>query len=878
MSQPRFHLPAPPADPAPTGFPVFAVLAPVIGALVLFAILQTPYVLLFAILSPVIAVASAIDQRIAKRRHTRHELAKFEAKSAKLRAVVSEFIAKRSRAEHDSHPEPRSLLGRDRRHPDRWRWQGGELQIAVGVGVVGGSLPIDEPTDLEGPARELFDQLQENYAGRRGPVVLDAREGIGIFGSPVAAMAIARGVVVQLLESIPPQDVTVVAPDDPAWAWIASGAHTVLRSDADDCQVVRVLTDAGDFTVATAKSSEHLPRECRIRLPADAADPAVLPYALAEHDAAAHARLLSQAAQAAGMHKAGDLPARVELEHLLANQRDGAPGTLRARFLASTEPVDVDLVTDGPHAVVGGTTGSGKSELLVSWVAALASAYSSSVLNVLLVDFKGGASFAGLEDLRHCVGLMTDLDEAGALRAIESLKSELRHRERVLAEAGVRSIEETDVLPRLVVVVDEFAAMLQELPDLHGLFVDIAARGRSLGVHLILCTQRPADAVRDALMTNCGLRICLRVNDEGDSHAVVGSGEAAKIPLAARGRCIVQVSGKARVPAQSAIAGKGCIAALVEASKAGPHPRLPYRPPLAATITPEQVTAKARNGGVVFAVADRPAQQRQDAVQWAPTDGSVVVVGGAGCGKTSLAARLSEVPAAVFVNDVEALWDVVDDPADASVIVIDDLDLLLMQAGDDHAHDLVTGLARRMREGRSVGRAFVITARRANGPIASLQGLAERHIVMRMPTRQEHLLADASGAYDPDLQPGGGWLVGERIQAVLPTAKPQPLAGRRVRHDFTRCAIVAARPDGLPIALEHTVGPGQVGDIMFGTPGQWEQAWGALDAAAADRPIIALDVTDRQLRSLWRTAVQLPICQGRGQWLIRDGRAVRLEL
>ena len=83
---------------------------------------------------------------------------------------------------------------------------------------------------------------------------------------------------------------------------------------------------------------------------------------------------------------------------------------------------------------------------------------------------KAGASFAGLEDLQHCVGLMTDLDEAGALRAIESLRSELRRRERVLAAEGVRSVEETSALPRLLVVVDEFAAMLQEHPDLHRLF------------------------------------------------------------------------------------------------------------------------------------------------------------------------------------------------------------------------------------------------------------------------------------------------------------------------------------------------------------------------------------------------------------------------
>lgn len=878
MSQQRFHLPTPPAEPPSASFPVFAVLAPVVGALVLFAILQTPYVLLFAVLSPIIAVASAVDQRIAKRRHARRELERFEARAAKLRVVVDEFIAQRTEAERNAHPEPRLLLERDRRHPDRWRWQGGQLPIAVGIGELGGTLAIDEPTDLEGPQRDLFDGLQERYAARRGPVVLDAAEGIGVYGGTMIALAIARGIVAALLEAIPPEDVTVVAPEGQEWSWLTAGAHTVLRSSADDCDVVRVLTDSGDFTVAIAAASDRLPRECRIRLPAEAADAPVMPYALALHEATAHAQLLAEAASAAGFQKAGDLPARVELTQLVEQHGNGPPRSLRARFLVGHEPLDIDLVADGPHAVVGGTTGSGKSELLVSWVSALASSYSSEQLNVLLVDFKGGASFAGLAGLRHCVGLMTDLDEAGALRAIHSLRSELRYRERVLAEAGARSVDESDVLPRLVVVVDEFAAMLQELPDLHGLFVDIAARGRSLGVHLILCTQRPADAVRDALMTNCGLRICLRVNDESDSRAVVGTGDAAKIPLAARGRCVVQVSGRARVPAQSAIADEACIAALVEASATGPRPRAPYLPPLPAAIRAADLNAGARSDAVIFAVADRPAEQSQDAVQWASEDGSVIIVGGAGCGKSTLAARFAEVPAAVFVQDIEALWDVIDDPVDAAAVVIDDLDLLLMQAGDEHAHDLVAGLGRRMREGRGAGRAFVITARRANGAIASLQGLAETQIVMRMPTRQEHLLADAEGAYDPHLQPGGGWLLGERIQAVLPDKQPEPLPGRRERFELTRCAVVAGRVDELPVQLADAVRPGQVGDVIVGSPTQWEQAWGSLDAAAADRPVIAIDVTDRQLRSLWRTAVQLPICRGRGQWLIRDGRAVRIEL
>lgn len=882
MTTQRFHLPALPAEAPPASFPIFAVLAPVVGALMLFAILQTPYVLLFAVLSPLIALASAVDARLAKRRHKRHEAARFVLRADRLERAVDEFSAESLAEAFRRRPEPRSFLERDARFPDRWRWAGGALTVVVGVGPLGGSLPIDEPADLEGEQRDLFEQLQAKYRKRCGPVVLDAADGIGIFGDATAASAMARGIVVQLLEAVSPEGVTVMAPDTAAWDWLDEGAHQVLRDSGGVAHIVRVLTDAGDFTVATAPVREELPRECRVRLPAAMQGFApegteeVLPYALARHDAAAHARLLAGAAKAAGMRQAGSIPTHIALPELLRDAPAGR-GSLEASFLVGHEEIALDIVADGPHAVVGGTTGSGKSELLVSWVASLAHAYSSAELNILLVDFKGGAAFAGLERLHQCVGLMTDLDEAGALRAMESLKSELRYREHVLATEGVRAIDETDALPRLLVVVDEFAAMLQEHPDLHKLFVDIAARGRSLGVHLVLCTQRPADAVRDALMTNCGLRICLRVNDENDSSAVVGAPDAAHIPLDARGRCIVQVSGRARVTAQAALTPPETIREIVQASQSGPRPRKPYLAPLPARIRAADVGARARTGGVVFAIADRPAKQRQDAVQWSPADGSVVIVGGAGCGKTTIAARFAEASGAIFVDDVESLWDVINDPGDASVIVVDNLDLLLMQAGDDYAHDMAVALARRMREGRGRNRAFVLTARRVAGSFAQLQGLAELQIVMRMPTRQEHLLAAATGDFDPQLQAGGAWLLGERIQAVLPAAEPVPVTPHVERFDFGRCAVVAAHPDALPLP-SGTVQPGQVGELIVGTPAQWEQAWGALDAALAERPVVLADVTDRQLRTLVRQTLRLPICQGAGRWLVQGGRATRLGL
>lgn len=163
----------------------------------------------------------------------------------------------------------------------------------------------------------------------------------------------------------------------------------------------------------------------------------------------------------------------------------------------------INLVSDGPHGLIAGTTGSGKSELLRTLVASLAWELAPEHLNFVLIDYKGGSAFDACSRLPHTVGMVTDLDEHLAERALTCMEAELRHRERRLREAGARDLNDylaqgfPEPLPRLLVVIDEFAALVGELPDFVDSLVDIAQRGRSLGVHLILATQRPAGAVND---------------------------------------------------------------------------------------------------------------------------------------------------------------------------------------------------------------------------------------------------------------------------------------------------------------------------------------------------------------------------------------------
>lgn len=202
--------------------------------------------------------------------------------------------------------------------------------------------------------------------------------------------------------------------------------------------------------------------------------------------------------------------------------------------------VEVDLRADGPHALVAGTTGSGKSELLQAFVLGLALAHPPERLTMVLLDFKGGTGVGRCAGLPHVVGSVTDLDPTEAGRALEGLRAELRRRESVVAAAGAADACDVPGLPRLLVVVDEFQALVEDLPDFVPGLVRLAAQGRSLGFHLVLATQRPGGAVSPQMRANLSLRVCLRVTETGDSTDVVDVPTAALLPRDRPGRAVLR--------------------------------------------------------------------------------------------------------------------------------------------------------------------------------------------------------------------------------------------------------------------------------------------------------------------------------------------------
>ncbi|ANB07849.1 cell division protein FtsK [Streptomyces ambofaciens] len=245
--------------------------------------------------------------------------------------------------------------------------------------------------------------------------------------------------------------------------------------------------------------------------------------------------------------------------------RTGGSSTAAPVGIAADGPFVLDIRRDGPHALVAGTTGAGKSELLQTIITSLAVVNRPDALNYVLIDYKGGSAFMDCARLPHTVGMVSDLDAHLTERALASLAAELHRREKILFDAAAKDIEdyndtrklrpELEPMPRLVLVIDEFASLVAELPDFVAGLVDIARRGRSLGVHLILATQRPAGVVSADIRANTNLRIALRVTDASESIDVIEAPDSGAIAKSTPGRMFVRSGAQSLVGVQSARIG-----------------------------------------------------------------------------------------------------------------------------------------------------------------------------------------------------------------------------------------------------------------------------------------------------------------------------------
>ncbi len=207
--------------------------------------------------------------------------------------------------------------------------------------------------------------------------------------------------------------------------------------------------------------------------------------------------------------------------------------------------LDIHERYHGPHGLVAGTTGSGKSETLQTYMLSLAINYSPDDIGFFIIDYKGGGMANLFEGLPHIIGAISNLSGNQVKRAMVSIKSENKRRQRVFSDYGVNNInaytslykngDAKEPIPHMFIIIDEFAELKREEPDFMRELVSVAQVGRSLGVHLILATQKPAGTVDDNIWSNSKFRLCLRVQDRQDSMDMLHRAEAAYITQAGRG-------------------------------------------------------------------------------------------------------------------------------------------------------------------------------------------------------------------------------------------------------------------------------------------------------------------------------------------------------
>ena len=304
------------------------------------------------------------------------------------------------------------------------------------------------------------------------------------------------------------------------------------------------------------------------------------------------------------------------------------------------EPGDIDLETDGPHAMVIGTTGSGKTEFLIALTKSLAEAHSSQELAFAVFDFKGGGSFARVADLPHVRHLVTDLEPLAVHAALEGLCALVRSRERVMFAAGVSSVTqlEADERPaKVVVVVDEFQALSRQYGKAREIFADIAARGRALGMHLVLATQRFMGSGLEPLSANLALRVCFRVAEAAESSSILGDSRASRA-LLRPGAGFILRSGRPVAALQ--------VSAADEAGDSNPSAR--YAPgvtseslwlePLQAPLpVPAQPLTRALTEGFALGTLDDHDEMVRATRRWHPRDGAMLAVGDTGSRRALIA-------------------------------------------------------------------------------------------------------------------------------------------------------------------------------------------------------------------------------------------------
>jgi S-DNA-T family DNA segregation ATPase FtsK/SpoIIIE len=662
--------------PAPQ-LPWVSLIVPLVLAGLFSLIWSSPYALLIGVLAPTLALGHWLESR------RRHRVSAREAEDS--------YQSARGEWEHTVAAEHRAVLQRAvsaSPHPTQWRdqplWQpvvvDGVRQIRVGL------------TTQPGPHDRTLTGI---------PALVGIDEGVAVVGSSEQAYGLWRvmvlGLCSHLVRSTPAVHPEVV------WGQCDAPADSITVSD-DAGREIRALR-VDDVT--------DVPQQISV-VALVGRDSAQLVI-----DGVASGLALRPDTISVGASRwvLDELSKLVPHAHEVSRSAPD-PDDRSALHLRLSPDYWLDLVTDGPHAVIWGQTGSGKSVLIRQIIHSIAGFYRHDQVSVVVIDFKGGVGSSTITHYPHIAGVVSDLTPLTVSRAEAGIRAEIRRREQILASGRVDSIAQlaaTQVLPRTVIIVDEVATLIQQHPQWEQLLSDIASRGRALGLHLICASQRVAGQIPRTVMVNSPLRICLRVSDAPEVRDFLPG-----VPPHSLSTLLNAPPGTAVVTDAS---GAHRTVRVEE------HPPKQPQPGEAVRLWCEPLAAVIEASAPALAVRDRPDRQDQPHlnVDDVPS-GLVWVSGDKGRGLSGVLARWTEVvdQSLVLPNEPSLLLDTLRQLREGiltppPLVVADHLDRVLESVPTPTFHWCVEALAAVANAQRSIHAvSHTVVSSAAHGECASL--------------------------------------------------------------------------------------------------------------------------------------------------------------
>jgi S-DNA-T family DNA segregation ATPase FtsK/SpoIIIE len=865
-------------------FPVYSLIAPLLTSALMWAITGSSFALLFALMGPVLALAQFLDQRRQARRVAREaaaqaEQSEREASEERVRIEVARFPPASAWARGDELIRPPWLS----RAPARGSG------LALGAPARSGDLPVRLGVDI---ATGL-------------PVCRNILDGLVLVGPKPVVHSVHRAVTAWQVWMYHPQHLRLLDHIPPEWASLAarlgvvpsSLARLVVTDSAETIpagmRYLLVMQTQGTGTLHDlVEPGIASPLELNVDLLTRAECELILRRCDSEHTTGA-----------LGVTPGGP-DARLDLDPV-ADWRS-ARRCLEISFEPErTDLESLDLVAHGPHAVVLGTTGSGKTEFLVSALVSLAHHYPPAELSLLLIDFKGGSGFARLEDLPQVAGVLSDLNPELTHRAVTSLAAELRHREAVLRAHSVTNLSDLPgsvPLARLLVVVDEYRALLDAFPEFRSSFADLASRGRSLGIHLMVATQHLSGAVSDQVLANSALRICFRVRDSAQEQLLLGADARPSDPREV-GVALIRGDGTPtialRLPLVTAEQLEIASARAREWQLHNPQalPRSPWLPPLPAAIPLERLPRHG-DSGIPWGISDIPAEQRQPTASYLPeAHGHVFVVGAPRSGATNLLRTLEHSGhtcgrAMHYVERPCEVWDIVTSShvaRETGILLIDGLDSTLARLSSEQRDEFLLGLSTLLREGPQHGSYVVLSGGAASLLPASVRALIHtelplgptpgRTIWEGHPTQVALVSVSNRDTGAQNSTPRGAmvWEPGHRYVVVTTRAR---MVGAALRRELGTRVILLAEGD--PTSLLDKPTPGEaIDEVWVGEPDEWIRHMTLLASLRHTATVIYDGCAGADVRALRLHRLTLPLVEaGQSVLVSPDGliQRVRLEM